>query len=80
MPRRRSGSVRFDPYFKVQFYNERQLAWQDVQRAFDTPEAAEAAVAAGEIVPPPQCNTAHRLIHVGEHGRAPFQATTWARP
>lgn len=70
---RKTGSVRFDPYFKVQFYNARQLAWQDVQRAFDTPEAAEAAVLAGEIVPPPQCNDAHRLMHITERGRAPYE-------
>lgn len=71
--RRRTGSVRFEPYFKVQFYNARQLAWQDVQRAFATPEEAREAIASGAIAPPPQCNEAHRLMEITERGRRPYE-------
>lgn len=45
--RRRPGSVRFDPYFKVQRWLPESLAWRDVQRAYASEEEA-AAVAAEE--------------------------------
>ena len=72
MRARRAGSVRFEPYYKVQFYNARQLAWQDVQRTFATPAEALAAVKSGAVVPPPQCNDAHRLMYITEKGRVPL--------
>lgn len=46
MGRRVTGSVRFDPYFKVQWWDERSLAWLDIQRAHDTLDAATAAAMA----------------------------------
>lgn len=33
---RQAGSVRFDPYWKVQWYDERSLTWRDVQKAHQT--------------------------------------------
>ncbi len=49
-PRTRS-SVRFDPYYKVQWYDTALLAWRDVRGRFATPEEARAAVAgAGSVV------------------------------
>jgi len=68
---RRHGSVRFAAYYKIQFYNTRQLAWQDVQRAFATPDEARAAVAAGTIMPPPQCSDSYRIMEITERGRQP---------
>lgn len=80
MARRRSGSVRFDPYLKVQFYNPRSLAWQDVQRSFRSDEAAHAAIAAGDVTPPPGCNTDYRFMRITEAGRAPDTIVWSAAP
>jgi len=60
--RRRPGSVRFDPYWKVQVWEDRSLTWKDVQKAHPSPEQAWAAAPAGQTV---------RLMHVYPGGRAP---------
>ena len=45
-PRTRS-SVRFDPYYRVQTYDPRQLAWREVRGRYETAEEARAAAPAG---------------------------------
>lgn len=35
--RRQAG---YYPYYKVQWWDQRTVAWRDLQRRFDTPEAA----------------------------------------
>lgn len=67
MSRRRAGSVRFDPYAKVQWYDETSMAWRDVQQSFPTPEQAEAEAEA--LIPADA--TTWRLMHVYEGGRTP---------
>lgn len=37
---RQRGSVRFDPYYKLSWWDERILAWREVQRQFPTRAAA----------------------------------------
>lgn len=67
MARRTAGSVRFDPYWKVQVWQPTSLAWRDIQRAHATPAAAWAAAdrdAPGQRV---------RLMHVYPGGRAPVE-------
>ena len=44
--KRRPDSVRFDPYYKVQAWDDRLLAWIDVQMAFPTADDAMASVTA----------------------------------
>lgn len=41
------SSVRFDPYYKVQWYDPDLLAWRDARGRFPTPEKARAAAPAG---------------------------------
>jgi hypothetical protein len=46
--KRTRGSVRFDPYYKVQWRDEVSLTWRDVQRAYPTEaEASEASALDG---------------------------------
>ena len=63
--RRQAGSVRFDPYYKVQYWVPRSQAWRDVQRSFAAEADAEVWAAtryrAGEW----------RLMYVTEAGRRP---------
>ena len=54
------GSVRFDPYYKVQWWDERNLAWHDVQIRYDTVAGAMAAFISGK-----RC----RVIEITETGR-----------
>ena len=61
--RRRAGSVRFDPYYKLQLWDAVSVAWFDVQRRFDTPEDARAATPAG---------ARSRVMLVTESGRRPL--------
>lgn len=69
-PRRRvTGSVRFDPYWKVQFYLDRDRAWQDVQARYDTPDAARLAIRA--LIATGDMHTRWRLMRIDEKGRAP---------
>lgn len=68
---RKYGSARFDPYYKVQFWNVRNHSWQDVQRSFETAEAAEEALIVGRVSPPRGCSDTHRLMYITESGREP---------
>jgi hypothetical protein len=61
--KRRPDSVRFDPYYKVQTWNETDLCWRDVQKQFPTAGAAEAAFPRGV-----RC----RIMAVDEKGRRPL--------
>lgn len=45
--KRRAGSVRFDPYWKLQWYDDHAFCWRDIQRAYATRDAARAAATAG---------------------------------
>jgi len=40
---RTQGSCRFADYYKVQFWNDVALCWQDIQKAFPTIDTAQAA-------------------------------------
>lgn len=40
---RTRGSVRFDTYYKVQYYDHTSLCWRDIQRAHPTADAAAAS-------------------------------------
>jgi hypothetical protein len=62
-PPRKRGSVRFDPYFKIQRWSVQALAWIDIQQAYSSEEKARAAASgmAGML----------RLMRVEEGGRAP---------
>lgn len=66
---RQPGSVRFAPYFKLQWWEERSLAWRDLQESFDSGPAARAAAperfAAG---------TRWRVMEVSMSGRRPIDA------
>lgn len=57
---RTRGSVRFDPYFKVQRHE--RGAWIDVQRAYPSEEEARAAMPAGQ-----RC----RIMRISMKGREP---------
>jgi len=46
--RRRRGSARFDPYYKVQTYDPRSMTWRDVQRSHPTAQSAADAFPPGE--------------------------------
>lgn len=69
MGRRQPGSVRFDPYYKLQWWEARSLAWRDVQRSFDEldPECmAEARKLAQEF-------GKARIMRITPEGREPVQ-------
>lgn len=57
------GSVTFDPYWKVQYWDARALTWRDVQHRHATPAAGRAAYLPGQ-----RC----RLMEVTVRGRAPL--------
>lgn len=63
MQKRAPGSVRFETYYKVQWFEERVYAWMDVQRAYASAEEARAAFLAGR-----RC----RVMEITMHGRAPL--------
>ncbi len=44
---RTRASVRFDPYYKLQWYDPVRLAWRDARGRFPTAEEARAAAPAG---------------------------------
>lgn len=44
---RTRGSVRFDPYYKVQWWDATSLAWRDIQLAHPTEAQARAAAPEG---------------------------------
>ena len=47
-PMRTQGSCRFAPYYKAQWFDEKQLAWRDVQKQFATPDEARSAFDKGK--------------------------------
>lgn len=64
--KRTAGSVRFDPYWKVQWWDRTSLAWRDIQRSHQTRAAAQEAAAAywAENGEPPV-----RLMRITTEGR-----------
>jgi hypothetical protein len=60
---RRADSARYDPYYKVQWYDARVCAWRDVQKQHPTAEAAAAAYLKGK-----QCRT----MEISPKGRRPL--------
>lgn len=66
--RRTRGSVRFDPYYKIQRWEARSLAWLDIQKAHSTIE--EAISAAGDGLR----DVDWRIMLVNEEGRRPLPA------
>lgn len=65
---RRAGSVRFAPYYKLQWFDPHALAWRDVQQAFPTPQAALEASLTQTVDPP----RAWRIMEITMHGRRPL--------
>lgn len=59
------SSVRFEPYFKAQWWNPRVSAWQDIQRQCFTPEAAR------ELFKPGREN---RIMRISPGGREVYDA------
>jgi hypothetical protein len=75
---RKAGSVRFDPYYKVQWWDERSLTWRDHQQAFPTPQVAEAftdiladAILEGAGTPP-----TFRVMEITMEGRHPLPSSS----
>lgn len=68
---RTAGSVRFDPYYKIQTYDPRSLTWRDVQRSY--PSAADAVAAFRRDHTDPSIRV--RVMEVTEAGRAPVPGT-----
>ncbi len=60
---RRPGSARFDPYYKVQWYDDRSRAWIDIQRAHPTIATARAAYVTGKTC---------RVMRITMKGRGPI--------
>jgi hypothetical protein len=57
---RQRGSVRFAPYYKVQWFDETSLCWRDVQQAHSSETEARAAFLADR-----RC----RVMAITERGR-----------
>ncbi len=55
------------PYYKVQWWNEHVVAWQDIQHRFASPE--EANEAAPALIP---SGSKFRLMEVRRDGRTPI--------
>jgi hypothetical protein len=64
---RTRSSVRFETYYKLQWWDARTCAWVDVQKAHPTLEAARAAYRPGV-----RC----RVVEVTERGRRPLSEET----
>lgn len=64
---RRAGSVRFDPYWKAQWYDETSLTWRDIQRSYSSREKAERYAQDHANLTGNRC----RLMKITETGRAP---------
>ena len=60
---RTKGSCRFAAYYKVQYYEDSQLAWKDIQKTHPTEKEAQTNFIAGK-----KC----RVIEVTEKGRKPL--------
>jgi hypothetical protein len=63
MVARQRGSVRFDPYYKVQVWDTINLAWRDIQRAYPSVPEALAARPRGRTC---------RLMEITMQGRHPL--------
>ena len=63
--KRTRQSARFDPYYKIQWYDAVSLTWRDIQQAFSTTGEAEA-----QYLPDKKC----RLIEITMQGRHPISA------
>ena len=59
---RTKGSCRFAAYYKVQFYEDAQLAWKDIQKTHPSEKEARANFIAGK-----KC----RVMEVTTRGRMP---------
>lgn len=57
---RKPGSVRFDPYYKLEIWDARFLTWRPLQKQYGTEAQAQAAVPEGARA---------RLTRISEHGR-----------
>jgi hypothetical protein len=60
---RTKGSCRFADYYKVQFYEDSQLAWKDVQKMHRSEDDARKAFIKGK-----KC----RVMKVTTNGRSPM--------
>ena len=56
-------SVRFEPYFKLQWFDEISVAWRDVQKSYATEADARLKMRAGKK---------WRVMSVTENGRFPL--------
>jgi hypothetical protein len=56
-------SVRFEPYFKLQWFDEISFAWKDVQKAFPTEALARSKATADKK---------WRVMSITEQGRFPL--------
>lgn len=61
--KRQRGSVRFDPYYKVQWFDAQAMAWRDIQQSHQTIESATAAFLPGRVC---------RVMRITPHGRTPL--------
>ena len=59
---RRRGSTRFEPYYKVQWYDGQAMAWRDIQKAHPDKASALAALPAEKEA---------RIMRVAMDGRVP---------
>ena len=46
--KRTKSSSRFDPYYKLQWFDEISFAWKDIQKAYATPEDARKSMHDGK--------------------------------
>lgn len=60
---RTAGSVRFQTYYKLQWFDEISLAWRDIQKAHATVEDAEQAM---------KGNRKWRIMEITPSGRHPL--------
>lgn len=63
---RKRGSVQFDPYLKIQWFDNLSMAWRDVQKAYEAPEDAYRDYLPGKLC---------RLMEITMDGRAPVQGS-----
>ena len=68
---RTTGSVRFTPYFKIQYFDAVSLAWKDVQRSYATEQAARDAIDFA-MMEPLRFEKGWRIMNVTEQGRYPL--------
>lgn len=58
--KRTKSSSRFDTYYKLQWFDEISFAWKDIQKAYETPDAARRAMHDGKT---------WRIMEITETGR-----------